>query len=102
MIKVTLILKVRSSFPCVHPLIFFSTSASNSGILMRKRISDWAKGSLSPKGNQIQACWGISGSGKSQISLALLATDAQVTILPRLLEGGSAQIQLTGFGHSSQ
>lgn len=69
---------------------------------MRKRISDWAKGSLSPKGNQIQACWGISGSGKSQISLALLATDAQVTILPRLLEGGSAQIQLMGFGHSSQ
>lgn len=50
-----------------------------------------------------QACEGILGEGEGQIFMALLDVDAQVIILlPGLLEGGTAQIQLVGFGHGSQ
>ena len=101
MIKVSLILKLRSSFPCVHCLILCSMFTSTSGISMRKIIIDWPV-SWSPKGNQCQACWAISGKGKNQKSMALLDTDVQVTILPRLLEGRGCSNPTNGVGHSSQ
>lgn len=60
-----------------------------------------------PQGNQmsnghIPACEGILGESENHVSMALLDIDAQVTILPGPLEGGSVQIQLMEFGHGSQ
>lgn len=39
--------------------------------------------------------------GENHISMVLLNIDAQVTILPGPLEGGSVQIQLMEFGYGS-
>lgn len=50
----------------------------------------------------IPACEGILGESENHVSMALLDIDAQVTILPGPLEGGSVQIQLMEFGHGSQ
>lgn len=50
----------------------------------------------------IPTCEGILGEDENPVSMALLAIDAQVTILPGPLEGGSVQIQLMLFGHGSQ
>lgn len=69
---------------------------------MRKIINDWVKASLSPEGNQIKTWWNIYQSRESQISMAFLDIDAQVTCLSGLWEEGSAQKQLMGFGHSTQ
>lgn len=44
----------------------------------------------------IPACEGILGEGENHTSIALLDTDAQVTILPGPLEGGECEIPTDG------